>query len=138
MESFGKRGQTGKGAVLRAGISSGSPIFKRASGAACGSIFTDLCAEKQRICDYLAGVLRNGAFRDKFVERRLFTGGGDAGSGHASGARRAGNYGARVSERVCTDFHRRDVTCVDDRQQGGVVLCADGGRACNRALEDGA
>ena len=53
MESFGKRGQTGKGAVLRAGISSGSPIFKRASGAACGSIFTDLCADKQRICDYL-------------------------------------------------------------------------------------
>ena len=72
--------------MLRAGISSGSPIFKRASWAACGSIFTDLCAEKQRICDYLAGVLRNGSFRDKFVERRLFTGGGDAGSGHASGA----------------------------------------------------
>ena len=110
MESFGKRGQTGKGAVLRAGISSGSPIFKRASGAACGSIFTDLCAEKQCICDYLAGVLRNGDFRDKFVERRLFTGGGDAGGRHASGARRAGNYGARVSERVCTDFYRRDVT----------------------------
>ena len=137
MESFRKRRQTVKGAVLRAGISSGSPIFKRASWAACGSIFTDLCAEKQRICDYLAGVLRNGSFRDKFVERRLFTGGGDAGSGHASGARRAGNYGARVPEHVCTDFHRRDVTCVDDRQPGGIVLCADGGRACNRALEDG-
>ena len=138
MESFGKRGQTGKGAVLRAGISSGSPVFKRASGAACGSIFIDLYTEKQRISDYLAGVLRNGDFRDKFVERRLFTGGGDAGGRHASGARRAGNYGARVSERVCTDFHRRNVTCVDDRQPGGVVLCADGGRACNRALEDGA